>query len=280
MLFTHRNAVYNMLPPWARGWNLFRLIYAFVLIVDMLGDALLAAINIRFPGRYSNESLPRIGSDRRMWQGPNESADSFAARLSTWWDVAKHSGTFLTMAQQIAAYFLPDVARIEIVSNNGTRYTLGTDGSWTIDQTSWNWDRDYAQWSRFWVLIDNGDVGAMGTGQTVKPTFELPLEMPIELGGSSSGDVSVAQPNPWKAQPGSRFVGSDVPYLNYATSPTPDSTEIRRRMEAYRDPHTCCMGIILLLNHDAFWASPPNGTWKHWVNRNKVTARYWMGTAT
>lgn len=256
-LSTFRNLGYRLIPNWAHGGNLFRVLYAIWIIVDALGDMLLAAVKIRFPGYYSNESLPRLSSERMIYQGPNESPSSFAARLATWWDVAKHSAMFLTMAQQIQAYCLPGLYRVEIVQNNGLRYTLGADGSWTIDQTTWNWDGDTMKWSRFWVLLSNTSLGVTGYDATIENAS-------LTIGA-------------FNAQPDGRDVGSDTPFLNYDTSPVPDHREIRRIMEVHRAPHACCDLILLLLGHDNFWASPPAGNWDRWKNRSSL-ALYWEGT--
>lgn len=203
-----------------------------------------------------------MSSDWKIYQGPNEPDSSFFPRLGTWWDVAKHLGNFLTMAQQLQAYCLPAKYVIEIVSNNGTRYTLGTDGSWAVDSTSWNWDGDPTKWSRFWILLSNSALNVTGTDHLV-------------LDAASN----VGQPTPWVSSPTSRDVGSTTPYLNYTTSPRPDHDELQRIMEVQRDPHTFCDGILLLLDHDSFWASPPNGHWDRWVNRSNF-ALYWGGTPT
>ena len=280
MLTRHRNEVYRLLPRWAHGINLFRLVYSIVIIVDCLGDALLAAIKIRFQGLYSNESLPRLSSERKVWQGPNESPESFALRLQQWWDIGKHWASFITMAEQLQAYFLPDSVRIEIVQNNGLRFTLsargplglvldnplddglgsGSEPTWTQDSTSWNWDGDTSKWSRYWVLIDNRDANLI-TGGTARK---------VGQSGAKVGQVQTQAP-------GAHCIGHDMPFLNYSTSPRSDSRELRRIMEEHRAPHAHCAGIIVLLDHDAFWASPPDGTWTYWKNRNP-NARYWAGT--
>jgi hypothetical protein len=167
------------------------------------------------------------------------------------------------------AYCLPATYKIEIVSNNGTRYTLGADGSWTIDTVSWDWDGDASQWSRFWILIANQD-----------PEL-LPLPLGEQLVSVSGTDQPVlnaaATVGQWTGAPGSRDVGADTPFLNYDTSQVPDHRELRRIMEVRRDPHTFCMGILLLKDYAGFWDNPPDGTWNYWANRNR-NALYWSGT--
>jgi hypothetical protein len=249
LIITNRNSVWKLLPTWARGTNLFSVIYAIVLIVDAFWDMLVAAVKIRFQGYYSDESIPRIATERKMFQGRSESAASFAGRLSGWWDLAKRSGCFYVMAKELAAYFLPNAARIRIVTTNGTLYTFGTDGSWSISSViaehgvSWNWDNANAQWSRFWVLLDNSSLGLTGTDHLVLDSL-----------------ANVLQPT--------RLVGSDI---------TADPVALRTIMETYRAPHCHCVNIMPILDETGFWASPPNGGWGQWSARN-LNALYWEGT--
>jgi hypothetical protein len=243
-LSTYRNKMFGLVPRWLRGLRAFRVLYAIALVVDAMGDALIAAVKIRFQGLYSDESAPLLGAERAgMTQGKNETIASFCDRMRNWWDIGKHSGDFYTMAKEMAAYFLPSLVVINIISNNGTRYVLGVDGSWTVSTVSWNWDGDSTKWSRFWILIDNAYL-------SVTSTDHLILDAAAD----------VLQPT--------RFVGSDS---------TVDAAELRRIMELRRPPHCHCEHIMPILDSTSFWNSPPNGTWKYWANRNNA-ALYWEGT--
>lgn len=242
-IITSRNTIFNLVPKWLRGFNAYTVLYSIQLVTDALWDMLVAAIKIRFQGYYSDESMPRIASERRMIQGRIESATDFAARLSTWWDVSKDSGTFYRMASELRKYFLPQQPRIQIVSNNGTSYYLAADGTWIVSTVSWNWDGSTAQWSRFWVLIYNDVLGVTGTDLEVLRTA-----------------TDVLEPT--------RFVGSDA---------TIDFSKLRSIMEDFRDPHTHCVHIMPILDDTNFWASPPSGNWDRWENRSNY-ALYWEGT--
>jgi hypothetical protein len=245
MLQSHRHQMWRLVPWWLRGFYAFRILYAIAVVVDALGDALLAAVKIRFPNLYSTESLSPLGAERRKRRGRNESPESFAARLDAWWDTAKHSGDFCTIAKELAAYYLPTRVKIEIVSNNGTRYTLGTDGSWVIDSVSWTWDSHSEYWSRFWVLIANDAIQATSTSRVVLDPSENVLQ-------------------------DTRFVGSDA---------TDTAADLRAILEDNRPPHTHCEHIMVLLDYTEFWASPPSGNWDRWANRSQQ-ALYWGGTPT
>jgi hypothetical protein len=250
-LIPHRHTAYNLLPDWARGLNLFRLIYVMQLILDEMGTAMLAAAKLRFPGYYSHEGDARIGAERKFWQGPNESADSFVERMRPWWENGQYFGHFHTMCKHVQAYCLPATFNVSIVQNNGVRHSLSHTGTWDTDTVDWDWDGDANKWSRFWVLLSNTALGVSGTDATVL----------------ASRSVRQAE----------RDVGSVTPFLNETTSPIPDHREIRRIMEEYRTPHTQCAGIVLLLDEESFWLAPPDGTWTYWANRNPA-ALYWAGT--
>ena len=242
-VITSRHTIFNLVPKWLRGFNAYTVLYSIQLVTDALWDMLMAAVKIRFQGYYSNESIPRIASERKMFQGKIESPESFAARLSTWWDLAKRTGCFYIMAKELAAYFLPQSARIRIVTNNGTLYTYGTDGSWTVSTLAWDWDGDATQWSRFWVFLDNGVLDLTGYGRQV-----------LQSGNN------VLQPT--------RFVGSDA---------TADAQIIHDIMEQYRAPHTECVHVMPILDETNFMANLPAGDWGQWANRNHY-ALYWSGT--
>jgi len=251
-LLTHRHRAYQLCPPWARRFNLFSVLYAAALVLDMLADALMAAVKLRLGALYTDEGLVRTSSERRIYRGPNESTDSFVARLATWWDVGKRVGSLLVLARELQHYTLPAAYEVAIVLNDGTRYTLNADGTWVTDVVWWDWDGQTLP-SRFWVLLTNTALGV--TGYTRK----------------------VGQTGAVVGQPG-HMVGSDTPYLNYATSPVPDPRELQARLEVYRPPHMHCDAILLVLDRTAFWTSgPTGGDWDQWANRNPA-ALYWTGT--
>jgi hypothetical protein len=243
-MLTHRHMLYELLPTWLRNANAFRVLYAIALVADALGDALFAAIKIRFPGFYSNESLPLLGSDRRRARGPHESAESFANRLTKWWDSAKQTGDLLSVAREVADCFLPATPPVVIVTNNGTRYTLGADRSWSIDSVAWNWDGHTEQWSRFWVLLDNSAV------QAIRTTLGI------------SGASALVRDD-------FRRIGANVNDFDRC---------VRDAVERVRPPYNHCSGILVVLDAGGFWSAPPDGDWNYWANRN-LNALYWEGTA-
>ena len=202
-LITHRNTLAKLLPPWALRLNLFRVLYVWALMLDILLDMLLAAVKIRFPNLYSEESLSLLSRERGLVRGPNEPAQSFATRLQNWWDVWGEAGSFRALAQQLQAYALPATYKIYIVNNQKFRWTLAIDGTWTQDYLPiWTWDSHTDRRSRFWVILTNTALGVTGTGRIVD------------------------QPGMYVDQVG-RDVDSDTPYLNFAVSDITDNDALR-----------------------------------------------------
>lgn len=253
-LLTHRHTAYELVPKWARGFFLGGLLYAINLVFDELYDMLLAAVWIRFPNRYSPESMRRLGSERGLRRAPLESDDSYADYLKRWWDLSKTSGTFWSLLERVQHFFAPAGADVRVVCNDGRYYRIAPNGDRTKGTTSWNWDGHSEKWSRFWLIIDNTDVGATGTDRKV-----------LQPGDTVRND--------------DYLVGSDVlnrgGALSYAL---PDAKEIQAILEAERCPHAFCDCVIVILDSNAFWENPPNtGDWDRWVRRS-TQALYWEGT--
>jgi hypothetical protein len=250
-LATFRHTAWRLLPWWARGANLYRLIYACALIFDAIGTAFLASLRLRFPGLYSEESLARLGTERKLWRGPNESADSFTERLRAWWGTARRVGSAFEILRQLQAYTLPATYELHLITNVGFRITLHADGTFATDQIAWSWDGDTSKWSRFWIVLENSALPAITLDRVVL-----------------NASAAVLQPT--------RSVGAETQYLNPVTSPTPDPWALRRILEDNRPPHTHCEQMILVVD-SRFWSELPAGNWGDWGNRS-LFALYWEAT--
>src|ERR1044072_31681 len=101
-------------PPWLGEGNNERLGYATALQADMLGDALAAALLSRFPGLYTEETLPLIGRERRIARGPSEPSGSYAGRLVRWLDGHARRGNPYALLQQIFAYYAPNNFEVQL----------------------------------------------------------------------------------------------------------------------------------------------------------------------
>lgn len=156
MLYTFRDAIRSMVPWWA-GRELGRagkILWALGLHVDALVDAHVAAIKSRYPGFYSNDSLPLVGRDRRIRRGPLESDDVFASRLPRWWDDHKRRGGPYAMLEQLRAYWTPLAFQVDLIYYSGRRFQAPDDGSAiTRDDIEWTPDALAAKWARWWLVF-------------------------------------------------------------------------------------------------------------------------------
>lgn len=116
-------------PPWLATGNNEKLLYAIALLADVCGDAMTAALAMRFPGLYSYESLPVIGRERRITRGPYETDAGYASRLRRWLDDHRRRGGPYAMLAQLHAYFAPNNFPIELVYRSGRRFVMALDGT-------------------------------------------------------------------------------------------------------------------------------------------------------
>lgn len=150
---TFRDYIRRISPPWLRiGWA-EKLLYAYAIQLDVLGDALTAAIKLRFPNFYSNETLPLIGRERRITRGLDESDESYATRLRRWLDDHRHRGGPYAMLAQLYAFYAPNNFPIVLLYRNGRRFTMAPDGTITTDVVTWHPDANPAMWARWWLYF-------------------------------------------------------------------------------------------------------------------------------
>ena len=157
---TFRDTMRLLSVPWLRrGYN-EKLLYAIGLHADAFGDALVAGVKLRFPGVYSDESLPLIGRERRIRRGRTETTATYAVRLTRWLTDHRRRGGPYAMLAQLWAHYAPANFVIELISRNRVRYTMSTTldpatgfGVVTRDTTSWTLDSiTAAKWAR-WQLV-------------------------------------------------------------------------------------------------------------------------------
>jgi hypothetical protein len=138
--------------PWLmRGFG-GKFLYALVLQLRALIDMATAAIKIRFPGLYSNETLPIIGRERKIRRGRVETDETYARRLLRWWDDHKRRGGPYALLEQLHAYYAPNNFPIELVYASGRRFSLAVDGTITKDDISWP-NPPAAKWARWWLIF-------------------------------------------------------------------------------------------------------------------------------
>lgn len=152
MIKTFRDRIAMFVPPWLQLGNNAKLLYAILVQVDAMGDALAAGVRMRFPGSYSPESLSLIGRERRIARGAAEPDDTYAARLRRWLvDHSTRGGPYALLAQ-IHAFYAPNAFPVDLVYRNGRRYRMDASGAITRDTINFQPDNRPEQWARWWLF--------------------------------------------------------------------------------------------------------------------------------
>lgn len=151
-LRTFRDTLEASVPAWLKGPIGLRYLYGHSVQLDAFGDALLSAVQTRFPGYYSNESLPLIGKERRILRGLFESDANYAARLTTWLTEHAHRGSARAMLNQLYLHYFPNNFPMQLIAANGLMYAMDTAGNITrsnVPPPAGN----PAQWARWWLIF-------------------------------------------------------------------------------------------------------------------------------
>jgi hypothetical protein len=145
---TFRDTALAISPPWLRRGRAAKLIYSIATQLDVLTDATLAGIKMRYPGLYSYESLALIGRERRIRRGRTETNAVYATRLQRWLlDHQRRGGAYALLAQ-LHAHFAPAAFPIDLVYKSGRRYQMDVNGNVTRNTVV---VRPTTQWAR-WTL--------------------------------------------------------------------------------------------------------------------------------
>lgn len=148
-----------LLPPWllrTEGLKFFR---ALSDVIDDHRDRLVAGIKLRFPGLYTLDGVDKIGRERRLRRGPNESAAVYAARLRRWWEDHRTRGNGYALLEQMLAYLVDLMdPPYDVVSYLGVRHTMDSSGVITRDTITWGND-ETGMWARLWVFLYDPNVG-------------------------------------------------------------------------------------------------------------------------
>lgn len=145
-------------PPWLQTGNNEKLLYAAGMLADVCGDAMVAALAMRYPGLYSYESLPVIGRERRITRGPYETDAGYAARLRRWLDDHRRRGGPYAMLAQLYAYFAPNGFPITLVYRSGRRFDMAPDGTVTRSIVpTFGLDARPEQHARWWLFYATDD---------------------------------------------------------------------------------------------------------------------------
>lgn len=124
VLRTFRDAIREISPWWLRGPIGGSILFAIGAVTDALADALRGGVKTRFPGYYSNESLPLIGRERRIRRGRVETEETYATRLIPWLDHHRIRGGPYALLAQVHAFYAPDNFPVSLIYDNGRAYVV------------------------------------------------------------------------------------------------------------------------------------------------------------
>lgn len=232
--------------------------------LDLMRDALMQRVYLgALAGMPQNgpngetapeDALARMGQDRRVFRGINETAASYALRLTQWLVDRRAAGSAYALMKKLHEYTgTTHGCSFRTVDNRGNWFSRAADGTETasLNTGNWNWDGNTAARSRFWVIVYPGTLWTEGA--------------------DSWGAVGAwGSAGPW---------GCDV------------TQEQVRTMQAivadWKPDGTQCQNIILAFDDASFNpASPePDGNWGGWskvvsgvrVPSRLSTARYLDG---
>jgi hypothetical protein len=198
-LTTFRDAIRSVCPTWLQNGTAGKLMYAMAAQADALGDSLAAAVKIRFPGYYSNESLPVLGRERRIRRGLTEADATYGSRLNRWLDDHRRRGGPFGVLPQLLAHFAPNTFAIALVYFSGRVFDQDALGGITWRDIVWSPDGDAAKWARWWLFYQwpesvgpdgswgdgavYGDGGVWGSDLTIAEAVDL-RTVPKEWNGA------------------------------------------------------------------------------------------------
>ncbi len=150
LIVTFRDTLRRVTPPWLQNGLAQKILYAVAVQLDAGGDAIVAGVKIRFPGLYSDDSLPLIGRERRIRRGLSEPSSNYATRLTRWWSDHKVRGGAYALLQQLWYHYQPNNFEIVLWYPSGARYLLAVDG--TITRSLPTTYLPVSQWAK-WTLL-------------------------------------------------------------------------------------------------------------------------------
>lgn len=132
--------------------------YALASLIDVSLEHVRLALEARFPSRAGRSALERIGRDRLIAPGRDETDAHYAARLRAWRYPRGHRvrGSVYALLEQVSEYFGGlDAYGIDRKGNRRARTADGVETH--AHGVTWTWDTGAAaQWARQWIVIDAG----------------------------------------------------------------------------------------------------------------------------
>jgi hypothetical protein len=131
------------LPPWmltgymGEGGTFGPFNYDLAIQSDALLEKIQQGVLSKFPTyTYTPTTLPYIGADRGITQGPNEPNNVFQVRLLSWIPVWHVAGSAWAVFWQLQAWLYPFTPAMTLVKNN---FHFLTNANTYIDVSIWDW---------------------------------------------------------------------------------------------------------------------------------------------
>lgn len=249
-----RDRIRSLSAPWLQDGTGERLSYPAGLATDAVVEAATQGTLAHMPTRGTADALPIIGADRGpITRGPNESDAGYRARLQRAPGDWARWGSPFGINEQVAAYFLPALPKVQIVTDSGHWYTTQPTPSGNQETvlpptarppaaaSNWDWDAlAGTDWWRFWLIVDG---------------------------------TALATTTPLWGAPGLRW---GAPGLTWGGLPHGMGDDIRAIVQAWMPEHSFCQNIIFdYFGHflpTGSGAGYPAGNWDLWANRYQPAA--------
>jgi hypothetical protein len=170
-------------PVWLTRPRIRKFMSTMVLLVDKGMTVLLEGFWAKLPGVGTPTALALHGRMRGMIRGMADTAESYAIKLATFLDRWHVAGGQRALARAVQDY-CAGTPKVKVVNRNGVMTTLDSDGNFTKEDVTWDWDSkshprrndpDAPYWSEEWIIvytppwdisdaIDTSDPATLGLG--------------------------------------------------------------------------------------------------------------------
>lgn len=207
-----REMAANLSPgTWKRQWGQKLVQGAIGLLFDMLAEGTrTAVITTKFGSKNFPDDVPeQIGIERHLPRFPGETITAYSSRLQNAWNLWRQAGTDGGI-----------VAMFEALGLTATVYS----------NADWDWDSQPNNWSRIWVVFEEG---TWGTGATWG-------------GGATWGDGTL-----------------------WGIGATRDEIRaVRNIVRSFKAANVICPAICVVFDAVTWAAEQPDGTWDNILNRS------------
>ena len=158
---TLRDMVKRLVPWWMQELWGYGYLYSLAQVGDLLIQQGIESARLGFPTHCQAEALAYHGRDRGVRRAPDESRESFVARLLAWRTTARKVGSAAAILRAVQSYSLGTLGTtpsVTLGTNTGTWFVLDSAGDITRtvllpNPSNWDWDGETQLWDRFWIVL-------------------------------------------------------------------------------------------------------------------------------